>query len=96
MGYRLEDGVYRALLLNVTGMMEPPQRLRALFEDSSYTFTGRAIANDVGHVGKDFNMTATMTNFKHVDLGPLARAREVVTRGTAGLEKLVSLCSTSR
>ena len=88
-GYRLADGVYRALLLKVTGMRTLPPRLRALFEDTSFTFTGRSVANDARHVGKDFDAAAVVRALKTVDLGVFARARNVVTRGTAGLQQLV-------
>ena len=90
-GYRCADGIYRALLLKVTKLEVLPPGLRALLEDPAYTFTGRSIANDLGHIGKDFKVEAVTSQVKTIDLGPYARARGVVTRGTAGLGRLVAL-----
>ena len=92
-GYRLHgESLSRALLLRVQKIKGTlPGRLLALLADPRFTWVGRAIKNDLGHLGKDFNAAAITNTVQTIDLGPFARARDVVVRGTAGLERLVSL-----
>lgn len=84
-------GVSKALLLRVSKLKSLPDRLYALLSEPSYTFVGRAISGDLGNVGKDFNCSTVTSRVKSIDLGMYARERDVVSRGTAGLERLVFL-----
>ena len=91
-GYRRRgESESHALLLRVHKMDTLPARLLALLEDERFTMVGRAIKSDLSHVGKDFRVAAVTSQVKIIDLGPFARARDVVVRGTAGLERLVLL-----
>lgn len=90
-GYCLADGIYRALLFKMIGLRQLPSRLLALFEDVSYTFTGRAVANDFACIEKDFGHLNLIKQSRVIDLGVHARKRDVISRGTAGLAMLVEL-----
>ena len=92
LGYDLQDGKgKKAMLLHVSGLTKLPDRLHSFIADSGYLFAGRAVANDIKRLAKDYSAPTLVQHAKTVDLGLLARKRDVVKNGTAGLEKLVEL-----
>ncbi len=82
-------GIIKALVIQVYGLKKLPDRLLALFRDTSITFTGRMIGGDLSKIGRDFNIGSIMSKVKRLDIGPLARARDVVRNGTASLQQIV-------
>jgi hypothetical protein len=92
LGYDLQDGKgKKAMLLHVSGLTKLPDRLHSFIADSGYVFVGRAVANDIKRLAKDYSAPTLVQHAKTVDLGLFARKRDVVKNGTAGLEKLVEL-----
>jgi hypothetical protein len=84
------DGPIHVLLLQVYNKKTLPDRLLELLTDTSITFVGRAIAGDMAKIGRDFSNASNIKQIvKTLDLGIMARARDVVQSGTVGLECLV-------
>ena len=84
------DGPIHVLLLQVHNKKTLPDRLLELLSDTSITFVGRAIAGDVSKIARDFsNATNIKQIVKTLDLGVMARERDVVRSGVLGLECLV-------
>jgi ribonuclease D len=78
------------LLLQVHTKKTLPDKLLELLSDTSITFVGRAIAGDIAKIAKDFSNAANIKQIvKRLDLGIMARARDVVQSGVLGLECLV-------
>ena len=89
LSYRLvADGDVHALVLQVHGKALP-WAVKALFTDPNITFTGRNIAGDFARIGKDFKVKNPPVHV--VDLGTMARQRDVVRSGVVSLEQLVKL-----
>ena len=84
------DGPIHVLLLQVHNKKTLSDRLLELLSDTGITFVGRAIAGDIAKIAGDFS---NASNIKHIvktlDLGIMARARDVVQSGVVGLECLV-------
>jgi len=92
LSYRLQvGGEVCALVLHVHGKKQLPLRLAALLAGPTIIFTGRCIASDIAKIAKDFNCETSIRLLKHVDLGPMARARDVVKTGVVALDTLVKV-----
>ena len=92
---REENGEAQALILQVRGKKKLPPRLLALFEDPAITITGRAIGGDLKRIGRNFNCLMEVLQVQKenrpVDLGPMARARDVLQSGVVTLKRLVEV-----
>ena len=96
LGYCLEEGgAANALILKVHGMKKLPDRLLGLLADKNITFTGRAIGADFKRIGRDFNCMAKVLQVRNqhrqIDLGVMARKRDVVQSGVVTLDRLVAV-----
>ena len=90
LGFKLRaDGPIRALVIQVHGKKTLPERILALLADPEITFTGRAIGGDLAKIARDFKCESQTRGAKAIDLGPMARARDVVQSGVVSLERLV-------
>ena len=78
------------LLIHLRNMAVLPDALRRLFTDPTFTFVGRCVGADISRIGKDFSCAPIMKTVKTIDLGTLARTRDVVQSGAMSLEKLCS------
>jgi len=76
------------LLIHLRNMRLLPRALKRLFTDPTFTFVGRCVGADISRIGKDFSCAPIMKTVKTIDLGTLARTRDVVQSGTVSLEKL--------
>ena len=85
---RSPDDEVRALVLQVSGKARLPDRLLALLADPAITFVGRQINGDLSKIATDFNCEQ-IRNTRRLELGSMARARDVVQNGAVGLDKLV-------
>jgi len=83
------DGEVHALVLHVHSKKTLPQAMLDLFSDKGICFTGRNIGGDLKRIGKDFGCLPLMNGMHVVKLGRMARTRDVVRSGTAGLDVLV-------
>ena len=83
------DGEVHALVLHVHSKKTLPQALLDLFTDKGIWFTGRNIGGDLKRIGKDFGCLSLMNGMHVVELGKMARTRDVVSCGTAALDVLV-------
>ena len=64
----------------------------ALFANPAITFVGRQVGGDIKKIMKDFlNSASALRGAKSLDLGPMARARGVVSSGVVRLDVLVEL-----
>ena len=86
-----EQGKVHALILQVHKRKSLPERLLALLADPDITFTGRAIGGDFKKIARDFNCETQTRRAKTIDLGMMARVRDVVTSGVVSLEHLVEV-----
>lgn len=94
LGYEV-DGTKKVLgmrFTTVASRVRLPERLLALFEDELVAFAGVNIKADLKKVGKDFNCleTATAARGRAIELGVMARKRDVVKGGGCGLKELVA------
>jgi hypothetical protein len=91
--YRLFDGPdgIRALLLRLPkhGDQPLPQRLVAFLTDSSNTFVGVRVKNDINLLGADHGQDDLGGKVKWIDLAMYARSRDVVQRGNHSMADLV-------
>jgi hypothetical protein len=84
------NGPICVLLLQVHNKKTLPDRLLELLSNTTITFVGRAVAGDVAKIARDFSNAAHMKQIvKTLDLGIVARARDVVQSSVVGLECLV-------
>jgi hypothetical protein len=65
----------------------PHPRMRRV---GSLGATGRSVGGDVSKIGTDFGCSEQLAKVKIVELGKMARERDVVQSGTAGLTKDLS------
>eukprot|EP00966_Prymnesium_polylepis_P135171 3124142-Prymnesium_polylepis.1 len=92
--FPLEDSAdceFGILLCHVDKMKSLPAGLYALLADSKFTFVGRNVGGDVSKVGRDFRLKKLKAHVRVKDLGTMARERNVVTVGTAALDKIVAV-----
>ena len=83
------DGDVYALVLRVYGHRQLPRELCSLLTDPRITFVGRGIAGDLAKISRDFNFQHAP---RHVlDLGTMARKRDVVRSANASLDLMVDL-----
>ena len=92
LGYMLSDRstTPNCLILQVGSRKLLPDRLVALFADPAITFVGRMVGGDVKKIAKDFNQNL-MRFTKILDLGKMARKRDVVQSGVVTLDRLVEV-----
>ena len=92
LSYRIDsNGDVCALVLRVHACQKLPERLAALFADPTLTFTGRGIGGDLKKIARDFDCAALMGKVNFVELGTMARTRDVVKSGVVGLDVLVKV-----
>jgi len=82
------DGPIHVLLLQVHNKRNLPDRLVELLSGASITFVGRAIRGDIAKIARDFSNSSHI-KVTTLDLGKMARERDVVPSGVVGLEGLV-------
>ena len=92
LSYRKEvDGVVHCLVIQALDRKTLPARLLEWFQDTTITWTGRNVSGDIAHIGRDFNCQRVADGMKGrvCELGNMARRRDAVPIGSAGLETLV-------
>ena len=77
-----------ALVVQLVDKEKLPTSLVSLFADPTLLFVGRCVQGDISRIGRDFKCTGLMSKVKTIDLGKLARTRDVVQNGTVSLQKL--------
>jgi hypothetical protein len=90
------DGEIFALLIRVHGRTHLPAALVTLLQDPEFTFTGRNIGGDIKKLGDDFKCSHQLANINIVELGKMARERDVVHSGAVGLDTIVRKCLSER
>ena len=85
-----ENSPVHAIVVQLRGKTLPDP-IRDLFADPLFSFTGRAVGGDVAKLRDDFKCAASTRSMKLIELGRMARTRDVVPCGTVGLDKLVEL-----
>lgn len=85
LGYRLDDNVTKVLIIQTCNFQpnKLSNNLKAFFEDDSFTFIGRLVGGDLAKIGKDFRNEITLAKVKRIDIGTMARERNVVNNGAA-------------
>jgi hypothetical protein len=86
------DSEIHALLVRVHGKHDLPPALLALLADPDLTFTGRNVGGDLRKIGLDLQCSRHLQNVNIVELGRMARERDVVHSGAVGLDTIVRQC----
>jgi hypothetical protein len=83
----------RGLLMRFRTSRKLPSRLRALFEDENAVFIGVKVNGDLKNIGRDFKCASLMHKVckRSIELGMMARRRDVVPSGNVGMKELVSV-----
>ena len=87
LGYNEPGAGPRALLLQVRGKTLPMELL-SIFSDTSITFTGRCVGNDIARIGSDFKCRDKIDVAARVDFDTIAKECGVVTSRSSTLELL--------
>ena len=96
-GYIDGDDKITTLLVRTNKMKRLPHRLASLLTGHMFTMVGVNVSADIIKIGKDFNIRDIQQNKRQKDrtnvinLGPFARARDVVQSGSVGLKQLCEL-----
>ena len=91
LAYEHPGGKIRALVVQLKGRTLHP-RLLALLGDPTITFCGSNVSADLKKLGKDFGCQRTTQRAQCVNLGMMARKRDVVPSGVVSLDRLVAVC----
>ncbi|KAL7493375.1 hypothetical protein ACHAWT_002406, partial [Skeletonema menzelii] len=92
-----DDDEITTLLVRTHQMTKLPHRLESLLTGDTFKMVGVNVSADIIKIGKDFNISAIKQNKDQKDrpnvinLGPYARARDIVQNGSIGLKPLCEL-----
>ena len=91
LGYEaVSGGDVHALVIQLKGSVSPS--IVALLLDERLTFVGRSVGGDLKRLGNDYAMRSTTNKANVIELGRMARERDVVPIGNVSLERLVEVC----
>ncbi|KAL1495589.1 hypothetical protein AB1Y20_016950 [Prymnesium parvum] len=83
------DGVLQVFICRLHDKKKLPSSLHSFLQDPGFVFVGRQLGGDAAKLSRDFQgATRLKDNMKTLELGLYARQRDVVRRGSVGLDVL--------